>query len=106
MKSIFTSDFDICAVTFMYRGFRRIEVHHVFGAANRRRSTQYGYVIPLVAEIHPNGASASDKECKRLTGLTLKELDIKLKQKCQAHYEKHHGTREDFIAEFGRSYLA
>ena len=106
LKSIFTSDLNKCAVTHIYRGLRRIEVHHVFGAANRRRSTQYGYVIPLVAEIHPNGASASDKECQRLTGLTLKELDLRLKQECQYHYEKHHGTRDDFIKEFGRNYLA
>lgn len=105
LKSIFTSDFDKCAVTHIYRGARRIEVHHVFGASNRKRSTEYGYVVPLVAEIHPNGASRSDAECKRLTGMTTKELDTALKQRCQEHYEKHHGTREDFIAEFGRNYL-
>ena len=105
LKSIFTSDLNKCAVTNIYRGARRIEIHHVFGAANRRRSTKYHYVIPLVAEIHPNGASADDKECKRLTGMTLKELDLRLKQTCQEDYERRHGTREDFIREFGRNYL-
>ena len=107
LKSIFTSDFNKCAVTHIYRGARRIEVHHVYGGASsrRKRSAEYAYVIPLVAEIHPNGSAASDKECKRLTGLTLKELDLKLKQTCQEDFEKRHGTRESFIELFGRSYL-
>lgn len=105
LKSIFTSDFNKCAITHIYRGARRIEVHHVFGAANRKRSTEYGYVIPLVAEIHVNGSAASDKECKRLTGKTLKELDLWLKQKCQEDFERRHGTRERFIELFGRNYL-
>ncbi len=105
MKSIFTSDFNKCAVTNIYRGARRIEAHHVFGAANRKRSTEYGYVVPLIAEIHPNGASVSESECKRLTGMSVKELDTMLKQRCQEHYEAHRGTREDFIKEFGRNYL-
>ena len=106
MRSIFTSDFNCCAVTYIYKGARKIEVHHIFGASNRKRSTEYGFVIPLVAEIHPNGAMASDSECMRLTGMTLKELDLKLKQKCQEYYEKRLGkSREQFIQEFGRNYL-
>lgn len=106
MKSIFTSDFNCCAVTHIYRGARRIEVHHVFGASNRKRSTEYGYVIPLVAEIHPNGAHLSPEECKRLTGMTVNELDLKLKQSCQRHFEDVLGkSRKQFIEEFGRNYL-
>lgn len=106
MKSVFTSDFNKCAVTNIYKGARRIEIHHVFGAYNRKRSTEYGFVVPLVAEIHPNGAAASDKECKRLTGMTLKELDTKLKQKCQEYYENKLGkSRSEFVNEFGRNYL-
>lgn len=105
MKSIFTNDFNKCAVTNIYRGARRVEVHHVFGASNRDRSTKYGFVIPLVDVIHINGAAANDKECKRLTGWTLKELDIELKKACQKYYEKHYGTRKQFMDEFGRNYL-
>lgn len=106
MTSIFTSDFNCCAVTHIYKGARRIEVHHVFGAANRKRSTQYGFVVPLIAEIHPNGASASEQECKRLTGMTLRQLDERLKQACQEYYEKRLGkSRQQFIEEFGRNYL-
>ena len=106
MKSIFTTDFNKCAITNIYRGARRIELHHVFGASNRKRSTEYGFVIPLIAEIHPNSAAASEKECKRLTGMTLKSLDTSLKQTCQTYYETRLGkSRKQFIEEFGRNYL-
>lgn len=105
MNSIFTSDFNKCAVTHIYRGARRIECHHVFGGAYRKRSTAYGFVCPLVDVIHPNGAAANNKECIRLTGRTLKELDLELRQHCQKYYEEHIGTRERFVSEFGRNYL-
>ena len=105
MKSIFSTDFNVCAVTHIYRGARRIEIHHVFGAANRKKSTRRGFVIPLIAEIHPNGAYRNEAECKRLTGRTLKELDRDLKATCQRYYERVYGTRKDFIEEFGRNYL-
>ena len=98
---------DRCYITGIREGSgHRIERHHVFGAANRTRSTFYGFVVPLVAEIHPNGAAASDKECQALTGMSLKELDLKLKQECQEYYEKVlKKSREQFIEEFGRNCL-
>jgi len=34
-----------------------------------------------------------------------KPLDLALKTKAQAYYEEHYGSREDFVREFGRSYL-
>lgn len=102
----FNEDIDMnkCYVTGIRSGI--IERHHVFGASNRTRSTFYGFVVPLIASIHPNGARRSDKECKRLTGITTQELDIKLKQRCQEHYENELGrSREEFIQEFGKNYL-
>ena len=105
MKSIFTTDFNVCAVTHIYRGARRIDIHHVFGAANRKKSTRRGFVIPLIAEIHPNGAFRNEAECKRLTGRTLKELDNDLKATCQRYYERVYGPRKEFIEEIGRNYL-
>ena len=33
-----------------------IERHHVFGGAYRKKSEKYGFVVPLTAEVHPNGA--------------------------------------------------
>lgn len=103
MRSIFTDNLRVCAVT---GRSGHIEVHHIFGAANRTRSTFYGFVIPLLAEIHPNGARRDDKACKELTGKTIKELDTELKQACQRHYEEALGkSREEWRKEFGRSYL-
>lgn len=103
MRSIFTDDLRRCYIT---GRSGHIECHHCIGQAYRTRSTFYGFVVPLLAEIHPNGARASDKECKKLTGMTLKELDTKLKQSCQMYYENELGkSREDFIKEFGKNYL-
>lgn len=91
--SVLTDDMDSCIFT----GSTDIERHHVFGAYNRKKSEQYGYIAPLRRDLHPNGVFADKKNWKK--------IDMALKQECQAHYEKHHGSREDFIQEFGRSYL-
>lgn len=90
--SVFTDDMDHC----FYTGKAPVERHHIFGAYNRNRSEKYGYVIPLSPELHPNGVNAS---------VEGKALDDVLKKMAQAHYESHHGTREDFIKEFNKSYL-
>lgn len=90
--SIFTDDMEHC----FYTGKAPVERHHIFGAYNRNRSEEYGYVIPLSPELHPNGAQATDD---------ARQLDLILKRMAQAHYEEHHGTREDFIREFNKSYL-
>ena len=55
-------------------------------------------MIPLHPTLHPNGA-----RFKR-TKENLK-IDKYLKQRCQRDYEKNHGSRADFIKEFGESYL-
>lgn len=91
--SIFTDDMDKC----IYTGSNIVERHHVFGASNRSRSERYGYVVPLRPDYHPNGVFAD----KRIA----KMIDTELKQKCQKHYEANNGTRQDFIREFGKSYL-
>ena len=103
MKSIFTDDLRHCHIT--GRG-GHVEVHHVFGASNRTRSTFYGFTVPLLAEIHPNGAFRNDKLCEKLTGKTVKDIDSELKQACQKYYEEELGkSRENWVEEFGRSYL-
>ena len=38
-------------------------------------------------------------------GKDAKIIDLKLKTMSQEYYEKHYGTREKFINEFGRNYL-
>lgn len=92
LTSVFTEDMDHC----FYTGKSPVERHHIFGGSNRDKSEEHGYVVPLSPELHPNGAMA---------GADAELIDIVLKQKAQKHYEEHHGSRTDFIKEFGRSYL-
>lgn len=92
LTSVLTDDLDHC----MYTGSPIVERHHVFGGFNRKRSTEYGFIAPLHPTLHPNGVQAGDR---------WKEIDLELKQMCQRYYEEHHGSREEFIQEFGRSYI-
>lgn len=90
--SAFTNNMDRC----YYTGAAEVERHHIFGGANRKKSEEYGYVVPLAPHLHPNGARA---------GKDAKDIDNILKRKAQKHFEAHYGSREDFIQIFGRSYL-
>ena len=92
-KSIFTDDMDHCFFT----GSPTVERHHVFGSFNRARCEKYGFIIPLRPDLHPNGVFAD--------GDKSRQVDIYAKQECQAWYELNIGSREDFIEEFGRSWL-
>lgn len=103
IQSIFTDDMNTCCIT---GRTGHVERHHVFGAANRTRSTFYHFIAPLDCSIHPNGAYRDDKKCKELTGKTVKQIDLELKQYCQRYYETElKKTREQWIEEFGKSYL-
>ena len=78
----------ICGNPYVHR-------HHVFpGTANRRKSDQYGYVIPLCARHHTGDYGIH--RCRPMMEYWMKEA--------QADFEQTH-TREEFIKEFGRSYL-
>lgn len=92
LKSIFTDDMDHC----MFTGTAPVERHHVFGGSNRKKSEKYHFVAPLRPDLHPNGVFAGEH---------AKEVDLYLKQQAQTYYEEHIGSREDFIKEFGKSYL-
>lgn len=71
-----------------------VEIHHIFHAFARNASDRYGYIVPLCHRCHM--ALHDGKE---------DELDLHLKQLAQVHFEEHHGTRDEFIQIFGRSYL-
>lgn len=90
--SVFTDDMDHCYFT----GSPCVERHHIFGASNRDRSEKYGYVIPLRPDLHPNGSCA---------GKDAKKIDKKLKDMAREHYLQNHGTLDEFIQEFGKSFL-
>ena len=93
LTSVFTDNMDSCIFT----GSPYIERHHIFGGSNRTMSEQYGFVVPLRYDLHPNGARADQRYSK--------QIDEHLKQKAQAYYEDHYGSRDSFIKVFGRSYL-
>ena len=104
MYSIFTNDLNVCMfIGECTRGKKRceggrcydIERHHIFGGFNKKRSEKYGYIAPLTRTLHPNGIYAPSN---------WQEIDLYLKQECQKDFEKTH-TREEFIEEFGRSWL-
>lgn len=92
LHSVLTDDMDSC----MFTGAAPVERHHVFGGRNKKLSEKYGFIAPLRPDLHPNGVFA---------GKHSKEVDTKLKTMCQQYYEEHYGTREQFIKEFGKSYL-
>jgi hypothetical protein len=91
LKSVFTEDMDHCYFT----GAAPVERHHIFGGANRKLSEEYGFVVPLRPDLHPNGVHF------RRTRETEK-IDEFLKVQSQKYYEKHYGSREDFRREFGK----
>lgn len=92
LKSVFTDDMEHCIFT----GNAPVEIHHIFPSSNRDRSEKYGFVVPLRPDLHPNGVHA---------GREAKRIDEHLKMMAQTYYECNYGTREDFIKEFGKSYL-
>lgn len=94
LSSVFTDDMNHCFFT----GSPYVERHHIFGASNRKRSENYGFVIPLSPKLHPNGAGAT-------WGNDIADLDLRLKRMAQTYYEAHIGTREGFREEFGKSWL-
>ena len=70
-----------------------IDVHHIFGGANKTRSENYGYVVSLRRDLH----TMTDTSIHR-----CKQTDLYFKIICEKDYLEHHGTKENFIAEFGR----
>ena len=81
-----------CYITGATEGLHK---HHIFGAANRKLSEQYGLYVYLIPEYH----NMSDK------GVHFnKEFDLQLKREGQRKFEETH-SREDFLRLFGRNYL-
>lgn len=91
--SAFTDDMDHC----YFSGSNIVERHHIFCGDYKEASEKYGYIIPLTPDRHPNGASYNQKK--------YPDMDMYLKQLAQLHFEKNHGSREDFIEIFGKSRL-
>lgn len=75
-----------------------VQMHHIFHGSHRRAfSDKYGYIVPLCMR-HHTGADGIHQAKNR-------KYDLSLMKEAQRDYEKHYGTREDFIRECGKSYL-
>jgi len=74
-----------------------LENHHIFfGDPNRKKSEKRGLKVWLCHNHHRNGPYAVHKN---------RESNLQLKEMAQTYYEQNIGTREQFIVEFGKSYL-
>ena len=76
----------------------RLEVHHIFPGALRKKSDKYGLVVLLCGERCHRTGKFSAHRC-RATALQLKKYGQKKVM------EEQGWTTEDFIREFGRNYL-
>ena len=74
----------------------QLESHHcLHGFANRKKAEKYGLKVWLCAE-HHRGTSGAHRNAY---------TDRVLKEYAQEYWERNIGTREQFITEFGKSYL-
>ena len=88
--SIFTQNLYKCHIT---NTSSNVHLHHIFSAANKRNSEEYGFIVPLNAEYH----NMSDK------GIHFdKTLDLYYKRLCQDYWLENYGTKEEFIKIFGK----
>jgi hypothetical protein len=95
LKSVLTDDLGHCYVT----KSDNVAIHHIFpGIGRRKLCDKYGFIVPLVPELH-NMSSISVHNNPNIG------LDLKLKQICQRYFEANYGGREKFISLFGRSYF-
>lgn len=92
IKSAIIRDMTRCIVC----GSPYIQVHHVYGASNRKISDRYGYIVPLCMSHHTAGPSSVHFN---------RDFDLRLKKLAQKHFEAQNGTRDEFIRIFGRNYL-
>lgn len=74
------------------------ETHHVIhGSGRRKKAEKYGYTVKLCQRHHtgPDGIHQAKN----------RDYDLMLIRAAQRHFEKNYGTREDFIREFGKSWI-
>lgn len=94
LRSVFTDDMEHCYFTDTPYCHR----HHIFYGSRRDLSETYNFIIPLAHYLHENYPGSVHDNPNH-------GLDLELKQMAQAYFEEHHGTREEFINVFGRSWL-
>lgn len=76
-----------------------LHLHHTIGGNSRRKlSDKYGFTVWLCPMHHNMGPESVHLNPKGMANSWLRRMS-------QDYYESHIGTREQFIKEFGRSYL-
>lgn len=91
-KSILTDDLEKC---YICESHSWLEQHHIFGGANRKKSTKYKLTVPLCHGCHnepPGGVHHNRKN------------NDKLKELGQKAFEQHYPNL-NFLQLFGRNYL-
>jgi len=88
--SIITGDLTRCYVC----GRPYPQIHHIMNGANKKKSEKYGLILPLCMNHHTGAAGVHSKPEKMLA----------MRQLGQKYFEQTH-TREEWIQEFGKSYL-
>ena len=97
-KSILQDNINQCYICGRNGYSDRLEMHHIFGAANRNNSDKYGLIVYLCGDrCHRNGKQSAHKNV---------EISNALKARAQKAAIEHYGWNEDRFREiFGKSYL-
>lgn len=93
MKSVLQSENEcfICGST------QNLQEHHcIHGTANRKKAEKRGLKVKLCIYCHTGSNNAVHRN---------RAYDLKLIRMAQEYYERCIGSREEFIREFGKSYL-
>ena len=89
--SIITDDLEHCYIC----GSPRVEIHHIFGGANRKNSERYGLIVPL-CHLHHNEPPA---------GVHFNAALMQRLHEVGQRYFETVSSREEFMRIFGRNYL-
>ena len=96
-RSIMQEDIHSCYLCGRNGQGDRLEMHHVFNGADKKRSEKYRFLVWICGErCHRNGREAVHRNI---------HVNNMVKRNAQKIYEDQFGTREDFIREFGKSFL-
>lgn len=91
-SSILTLDMDKCYICGSYRD---IEIHHIFGGANKKNSEKYGLIVPLCHYCHNEPPYGVHFDRDRM---------IALRRTAQRMFESIEDHKK-FMEVFGRNYL-
>lgn len=97
-ESIIQKDKTHCFICGMNTNLEPLDCHHIFGAANRKKSERYGLKVYIHhSKCHIFGENSVHKNA---------EVDKALKQIAQKRAMRHYGwTINQFIEIFGKNYI-